>query len=122
MRDFRQLNIWRGSIALATQIYESANAFPTIEIYGLSRQMQRASVSIASNIAEGSSRSSETEFARFLEISIGSAFEIETQLIIANELKYVNDDKMAVIIGSLHDLQKQINQLITVIRKKKHQS
>lgn len=85
MRDFRQLNIWKGSITLATQIYALTNAFPATEIYGLSRHMQRASVSIASNIAEGSSRSSETEFDRFLEISIGSAFEIESQLIITHE-------------------------------------
>ncbi|HNX44948.1 MAG TPA: four helix bundle protein [Bacteroidales bacterium] len=119
MRNFRNLNIWKSAICFAAQTYEVTQTFPKSEVYGLSHQLQRASVSIASNIAEGSSRKSENEFAHFLEISIGSAFETETQMIIANELNYLSNDQLDVILKSLHELQKQINQLIIVLRKNK---
>ena len=78
--------------------------------------MQRAAVSIASNIAEGASRKSETEFARYLEISIGSSFELETQLTIANELGYINATDFDSFLIELNTLQKQINQFITKLK------
>ena len=78
--------------------------------------MQRAAVSIASNIAEGASRKSETEYARYLEISIGSSFELETQLTIANELGYINATDFDSFLIELNTLQKQINQFITKLK------
>ncbi len=82
----------------------------------MSNQMQRASVSIASNIAEGCSRKSEVEFAHFLEIAIGSAFEVETQLLIAKQLNYIDDQEYSTLITRLDLLEKNINHLITKLR------
>lgn len=98
-------------------IYKVTEVFPTTEKFGLISQIQRASISIASNIAEVSSRKSETEFARFLEIAIGSAFEVETQLIIAKELNYIDKSNFESLIIMINHLQKQINALITIIRQ-----
>lgn len=113
MRNFRNLEIWIGSLRFTKEIYVHAELFPTKEKYGLSSQMQRAAVSIVSNVAEGPSRKSETDFARFLEIAMGSAFEVETQLIIAKELNYLPEQKLDKLIKQLTIIQKQTNQLIT---------
>jgi four helix bundle protein len=117
MRNFRNLEIWNKAISLSKNIYVLTNQFPDKERFGLISQLQRAAVSIASNIAEGSSRRSETDFARFLEISQGSAFEIETQLTIAKEIGYIKEDQFVDMITELNIIQKQINQLITKIRQ-----
>ena len=101
---------------MAKDIYELTERFPTNEKYGLSSQIQRATVSIASNIAEGSSRKSEKDFARFLEMAIGSAFEVETQLTIAKEIGYLNDARFIEIQSELIIIQKQISQFITKLR------
>jgi four helix bundle protein len=92
MHNFKKLSVWDKSIVLVKGIYLLTNKFPKTEQYGLASQMQRAAVSIPSNIAEGSAKSSNKEFARFLEISLGSIFELETLLIIAKELNYINDE------------------------------
>jgi len=117
MRNFRNFEVWKNAIELAKVVYKVTEVFPSVEKYGLISQIQRASVSIASNIAEGSSRKSETDFARFLEIAIGSAFEVETQLIIAKELTYIGEGDFESLISRIHNLQKQINALITKIRQ-----
>ena len=82
--------------------------------------MQRAAVSIPSNIAEGCSRNSDKEFKRFLEIAIGSAFELETQLIIAADLNLLSGNEFELILNEINTLQKQINSLITIIRNTKN--
>ena len=79
MRDFRKYGVWNDAISLVTDIYNYLKGFPAYERYALSDQMRRSAVSIAANIAEGASRTSSREFIHFLEISIGSAFELETQ-------------------------------------------
>ena len=76
MRDFRKYEIWIAAVGYATDIYKLTSAFPKYEIYGLCDQLQRAAVSISANIAEGCSRDSVKDFAHFLEIAIGSAFEV----------------------------------------------
>ncbi|MCQ2197215.1 MAG: four helix bundle protein [Bacteroidaceae bacterium] len=83
MRDFRKYDIWLKAVDVSTVIYGIVLSFPKYEIFGLSDQLRRASVSISSNIAEGCSRDSEKDFAHFLEMSIGSAFEVESQMKIA---------------------------------------
>lgn len=88
MRNFYDYEIWQKSIAITKAIYTLTKKLPESEKYGLLSQMRRAAVSISSNIAEGSSRSSDKDFARFLEISIGSSFELETQVIIGKEISY----------------------------------
>ena len=115
MRNFRNLDVWKNSIQFAKTIYLLTATFPVKETYGLCSQMQRASVSIASNIAEGSSRRTATDFARFLDIALGSAFEIETQLIIAYEIGYLNGETLESTIKELTIIQKQTNQLRTRI-------
>jgi four helix bundle protein len=90
MHNFRNLKIWQESIVLAEKIYIVTSQFPETEKYGLTNQMRRCSVSIPSNIAEGSSRTSEKEFKHFLSISLGSAFELFTQLELANRLGMVD--------------------------------
>lgn len=88
MRNFRDLNVWQDSIRLTKEIYRITSKLPKSEMYGLASQMNRAVVSIPSNIAEGSAKDSQKEFIRFLRISLGSAFELETQLEICIELNY----------------------------------
>lgn len=118
MRDFKKLDIWKKSLSFSILIYRITDAFPDKEKFGLISQLRRASVSIVSNIAEGSARKSETDFTRYLEMSLGSAFEIETQLIICREIGYISDDQYDSLVESILTIQKQINQLITVIRQK----
>jgi four helix bundle protein len=113
MRDFRKLEVWAQSIDLADKIYMLCENFPKSEIYGITQQIQRAAVSIPSNIAEGCSRSSSKEFSRFLEISLGSSFELETQLIISHRRNYF-DEKT--IFEELNTLQKRINALLNSLK------
>lgn len=91
MRNFKTLNIWKQGVELVKLIYQLVEKFPKEEKFGLVSQITRAAVSVPSNIAEGCSRTSELEFKRFLEITIGSLFELETQLIIAKELDWAKD-------------------------------
>ncbi|MBK7917368.1 MAG: four helix bundle protein [Chloroflexi bacterium] len=90
MQDFRQLQVWQKSHQLVLQVYGIIQAFPASEGYGLSQQMRRASVSVPSNIAEGSGRGSDKEFAHFAQIAIGSISELEYQLLLAKDLGYLN--------------------------------
>ena len=108
MHNFKKLAIWQLSIELATLVYKSTNSFPKSEVYGLTSQIRRAAVSISSNIAEGSGRNTDKDFARFLDISIGSSFELETQIEIAFLLEYVEKDIYEVLIQDCSQLQKMI--------------
>ncbi|MEZ4882383.1 MAG: four helix bundle protein [Flavobacteriaceae bacterium] len=89
--NFRKLAIWQEARKLVSETYLITSKFPKSEIYGLSNQLQRCAVSIASNIAEGSARNSDKHFVQYLETALGSTFEWETQLICANDLKYIDD-------------------------------
>ena len=108
MRNFREYDIWIDSMELVDSLYIIVAAFPSIEKYGLSSQITRSAVSIPSNIAEGASRNSEKDFARFLEIALGSAFELETQLIISSKRKYISEVELEGTIKKLSSLQKRI--------------
>lgn len=116
MRDFRKLEIWKNGIELVKQVYQLSDKFPSEEKFGLRSQITRASVSVPSNIAEGCSRNSEVEFKRFLEIAIGSLFEVETQLIIAQELKFINPKGLETIFILIQKEAKMINSLINKIK------
>ncbi len=89
-RGYRDLRVWQRSIDLSLSVYQLTRVFPKDETYGLASQMRRASVSIPSNIAEGQAKRSLPEFKRFLSIALGSLAEIDTQLIIAARLKYID--------------------------------
>jgi four helix bundle protein len=83
MRNFKELKIWQKGFEIAVDTYKITASFPSSEKFGISSQITRAAVSIPSNVAEGSSRKSEKDYHRFIEISLGSSFELETQLLIA---------------------------------------
>ena len=109
MYNFKKLDIWTKSMELVTKIYSITNSFPNQERFGLTSQIQRAAVSIPANIAEGSAKSSNKDFARFLEMSIGSSFELETELIIALNLKYIDSVVFTNIETKINEIQKMIN-------------
>ena len=113
MTNFRTLKIWQVGMELVKDIYQLSGLLPGEEKYGLKSQLTRAAVSIPSNIAEGCSRSSKRDFKRFLEVALGSAFELETQLVLVLELKLVkNKESIKNIIGRLEEEQKMINGYI----------
>lgn len=116
MRDFRKYTIWQDAVKVANQIYSLTAKFPANEQYGLSNQLQRAAVSISSNIAEGASRVSPIEYAHFLEISLGSAFEVETQLTISLQRYYIEKDEYNEMISQLQSIERRINTLIIKLR------
>ena len=93
MRDFRKLDIWIESRKLVKDIYLLTNQLPNTEKFGLISQMNRCSISIPSNIAEGCAKDSQKDFIRFLQISLGSAFELETQMILCIDLEFLNKKK-----------------------------
>lgn len=111
MRDFTKYGIWREAISLSVDIYKLTRRFPSEEKYGLTSQIRRASVSISSNIAEGCSRSSEKEFSRFIEISIGSLFEVKSQLFLAVELEFLDKNVFDSLNVNIDKLGKQLNSL-----------
>ena len=108
MHNFRKLDIWTKSMNLVTEIYQLTNTFPNHERFGLMSQMQHAAVSIPTNIVEGSAKTSNKDFARFLEISIGSLLELETEITIALNLKYIDSLVFENIQNKIIELQKMI--------------
>jgi four helix bundle protein len=108
MRNFKELKIWQKGIDIAVKTFQLTETFPQEDKYGLSQQMNRSGVSIPSNIAEGSSRKSEKDYARFIEISIGSSFELETQILIAEKLKKGNQYLLTNLKTELSDQQKML--------------
>ena len=107
--NFKNLNIWKQSIDLAVDIYEETEDFPKSEEYGLKSQLRRCAVSVPSNIAEGSSRSSDKDFNRFLEFSQGSLFEMQTQVIISARRKFIKEEKSENLENQITELQKMIS-------------
>ncbi len=116
MHRFKDLEIWKLSRQFCSQIYVTTANFPDNEKFGLTNQLRRASVSIPSNIAEGCSRSSNKDFSRFLEIAIGSIYEIETQLLIAFDLGYVNQLKLDELINDLETIVKMISKFRSTLQ------
>ena len=106
-----------GSCAFATYVYEVTGKMPWFEKKGFCDQLQRAAVSISSNIAEGSARSSDADFAHFLDFALGSAFEVETQLTIAKNVGYMDETQHHELTTKLTSVERQLNALITSIRK-----
>jgi four helix bundle protein len=108
MHNFKELKIWQKSRILVKEIYSITGKLPAKEQYGIISQIQRASISIPSNIAEVSGRSGIKDFIRFLEIALGSSFELETLIIISNDLEYIKDENAKKIIDQIKEVQKMI--------------
>jgi len=117
MKTHHDLDVWKNSISLVTRIYAVTKTFPKAEMYGLTSQIRRCAVSIPSNIAEGAARSSKNEFGQFLSISLGSLSELETQLIVANNLKYLGTDDFNGLTGDLTSIRRMILGLKKSISK-----
>jgi four helix bundle protein len=103
-------------LAICTPIYRLTKSFPDDEKFGLVSQIRRATVTVPSNIAEGSSRNSDKDFVRFLEYSLGSCREIETQILIAKDLEYANSESVAIILKELYRIMVMINNFIKKLR------
>jgi len=116
MHRFKELEIWRKSRIFCSKIYNATSDFPTDEKFGLTNQLRRASVSIPSNIAEGSSRNSQKDFSRFLEIAIGSAYEIETQLLIASDLGFLKIEKLESLTNNLEEIIKMTSRFRATLK------
>lgn len=116
MRDFRKISVWQKAITLVKKVYLVTGTFPETEKFGLISHMRRAAVSIPSNISEGAARNSDIEFKRFLEIAMGSAFELETQLIIAKELEMIEEEILVVNLTEIQEIQKMLNGFITKLK------
>lgn len=116
MRDFRKLDIWVDAVEFATMVYSTTHDFPNHEKYGMVSQMNRSVVSIASNIAEGCSRRTNTEFSRFLDLAMGSAFELETQIEISKKVNLIENAMSISLITQLHSIQKRINAYRTKLK------
>jgi four helix bundle protein len=112
MNNFRELNVWVKAVDLATSTYKATDHYPKREVFGLTSQMRRCSVSISSNIAEGAGRRSKKEFRQFLDITTGSCYELETQLIISRNLDYLSKKECDRLIESLTEIQKMLYALI----------
>ena len=108
MHNFRKLDIWLDAIELVDTVYHLTDSFPRPEVYGLSSQMQRAVVSVPSNIAEGAGKDSDADFSRFLAIALGSLYELETQMEIAYRRAYITTEAYYSILTNIASLQKRV--------------
>jgi four helix bundle protein len=111
MFNFEKLDVWQKAIDFADLIYNKTRAFPSDERFGLTNQLRRAAVSISSNIAEGSSRSSKSDFARFAEIATGSVFEVVSQAFIAQRQSFLSEDQFRKIYTDAEELSRMLSGL-----------
>ena len=116
MHKFKELGIWKKRRQFFSKINNEKASIPQEEKFGLTNQLRRASVSIPSNIAEGSSRSSNKDFARFLEIAIGSAYEVETQLLISADLGFLNHEKVIELTDLLEEIIKMTSRFRSTLK------
>ena len=118
MSNFRNLLIWQKSIALTTKIYATTKNFPKEEIYGLTSQIRRSAISIPSNIDEGFGRDSNKEYLRFLNISIGSLFEMQTQLEIAKNIEYLTEEDFNNLYEDSREVERMLVSFINKIKER----
>ena len=116
-RNFREYSVYKAALDYATFVYQVTDKMPWFEKKGLCDQLQRAAVSISSNIAEGAARPSDADFAHFLDTSLGSAYEVETQLTIARNVGYMDDDTFTEMNKRLQSIEKQLTAFIRSIGK-----
>ena len=115
-RNFRDYKVWQDAVDYATLVYEVTGKMPWFEKKGLCDQLQRAVVSISSNIAEGAAKPSRQDFAHFLDYALGSAFEVETQLLISKNINYIPLELYQKLIQKLGEIEMQLHGLIKTLR------
>ena len=116
IRTHKDLDVWKKAIEFVTEIYIVTGLFPKSELYGLTSQIRRTAVSIPSNIAEGATRNYTKEFKQFLYIALSSAAEVDTQLIISNNLNYISKPEADKLIGNLNTISKMLQGLIKSLK------
>ena len=117
MKNYKELIIWQKGIEIVKKVYILTKQFPGEEKFGIVSQITRAAVSIPANIAEGSSRNSDKDYARFLQISLGSAFEVQTYLIIAREMNWAKIENISELESLLEEEIKMIHRFINTLNK-----
>lgn len=116
MGNYKELIVWQKSVDFVTDIYLCTKNFPKEELYSLTSQIRRSSISIPSNIAEGHSRRSQIDYLQFLKIARGSCAEFETQLIISKNLNYLNTNDFDYLSKKSEEIAKMLNALITKLQ------
>lgn len=116
MRNFRELKVWEKAHQLTLQTYKITQAFPKHEIFGLTSQTRRASVSIPANIAEGCGRGSDADLARFLQISMGSASELEYLFLLSNALHFINEQEYESLNSKVTEIKRMLTSFIKKLR------
>jgi len=116
MKDFQNLAVWQKAHALTLKIYQLSTAFPKEEMFGITSQIRRSSASIGANIAEGCGKSTDAEFARFLQIAFGSACETEYHLILARDLDHINSIAYPQVNGDLIEVKRMLASLISKVK------
>jgi four helix bundle protein len=117
MKDFHNLMVWERAHKLTLSIYKLTKEFPKDELYGLTNQMRRSSSSIPSNIAEGCGRDSQAELSRFLQMAMGSSSELEYQIILSHDLKYMDDNVFLNLSEELNQFRRMLNSFIQKIKR-----
>ena len=112
-KNYKDLIVWQRSIQLVIAIYKLTNKYPKEEIYGITSQIRRASISIPSNIAEGSKRGTKTDFQQFLRMSFGSGAELETQIEISKQLGFINEKDCVLVDALLDEVMRMLNKTIS---------
>ncbi len=115
----KELDVWKESVEFVSGIYRITGSYPRQELFGLVSQIRRAAVSIPSNIAEGAGRNHNSEFMQFLYIALGSLAEIDTQLIISQNLKYIDNQTLERFEGQIKLIRAQLSGLISYLKAKK---
>jgi len=116
MKDFKKLKVWQKAHRLTLDVYQASATFPREELYGLTSQIRRACLSIPSNIAEGCGRGSDTDFARFLQISMGSSSEVEYLLILSKDLQILTSDDYETLSDDVIQIKRMLTSLIKTSR------
>jgi four helix bundle protein len=116
MQSFKNLRVWEKSHKLTLDVYASSTTLPREEMYGLTSQMRRAAASIAMNIAEGCCRKGDAEMARFLQIAMGSASELEYQFLLAHDLKYLRSPGYEELMTQVVEVKKMLSSLLRKIK------
>jgi four helix bundle protein len=117
MRDFHGLIVWQKSHALTLAVYRLTKQFPDDERYGLISQLRRSVASIPANLAEGCGRGGELEFARFVQIAMGSATEVEYHVLLAKDLGYLSADDFAALTNSVQEIKRMLASLLKTVRE-----
>ncbi len=116
MKDFKKLKVWQKAHRLTLDVYKASATFPREELYGLTSQIRLSCLSIPSNIAEGCGRGSDTDFARFLQISMGSSSEVEYLLILSRDLQILKNDEYETLNDDVIQIKRMLTSLMKTLR------